>query len=196
MMVFFLAVHLDQESTSVSEISMAREALQHNQIVFVGQSDHLAELHYYVCREVLHSSVNRIDSVKNITEFTDWMEENASNIREQKGKMLVVVDCQFEKLATGCRHSHDAGQLLAEKVVKCLAMNNAFSVGLALLTCPFMIHDAAQVEKLQETIETNPFERQLISSDFRKLSQFIGNMYALPKTAGSEKSQASSEEST
>eukprot|EP00475_Leptophrys_vorax_P017181 TRINITY_DN2377_c0_g1_i1.p1 TRINITY_DN2377_c0_g1~~TRINITY_DN2377_c0_g1_i1.p1 ORF type:complete len:351 (-),score=74.85 TRINITY_DN2377_c0_g1_i1:59-1111(-) len=160
------------------------EGLEHNQMVFVGQSDHLAELHHSICRQVLHKTVDRIDSVKDLSEFVDWMNDNADGIAAQKGKILIVVDCQSEIAHSSegrptsdelcCDHSE--ALLLAEKVCRCLRMKKALGVGVALLTCPFLIHEAGQVQRLQENLLKLPFARQLISSDCRKMTEFVGNM--------------------
>eukprot|EP00475_Leptophrys_vorax_P030442 TRINITY_DN4561_c0_g1_i1.p1 TRINITY_DN4561_c0_g1~~TRINITY_DN4561_c0_g1_i1.p1 ORF type:complete len:516 (-),score=113.27 TRINITY_DN4561_c0_g1_i1:50-1597(-) len=161
------------------------DGLENNQIVFVGHSDHLAELHHSVCRQVLHKTVDRIDSVTNAARFMEWMTANEPNLSAQRGKILIVVDCQTETHPdgrhNGCSESssseHSTGILLAEKVCKCLRMFKAYSVGVALLTCPFLIHDAGQVQQLQRNLQIAPFERQLISSDCREMSEFIGNMF-------------------
>eukprot|EP00475_Leptophrys_vorax_P038650 TRINITY_DN68601_c0_g1_i1.p2 TRINITY_DN68601_c0_g1~~TRINITY_DN68601_c0_g1_i1.p2 ORF type:complete len:164 (+),score=48.77 TRINITY_DN68601_c0_g1_i1:1108-1599(+) len=107
------------------------------------------------------------------------MLDNESCVKDQKGKTLIVVDCQAESKGHDVEHecTADGHALLADKVCRILMMRDTYQVGVALLTCPFLIHEAGQVEQLQRKLEKTPFERQLISSDCRKMGQFIVNMF-------------------
>jgi hypothetical protein len=55
----------------------------------------------------------------------------------------------------------------------------AYSVGIALLTCPFLIHDTKEIEQLQRDIAKSPLQSRLIASDCRKLGDFVAQTFAL-----------------
>eukprot|EP00475_Leptophrys_vorax_P003740 TRINITY_DN12193_c0_g1_i2.p1 TRINITY_DN12193_c0_g1~~TRINITY_DN12193_c0_g1_i2.p1 ORF type:complete len:599 (-),score=120.04 TRINITY_DN12193_c0_g1_i2:484-2280(-) len=157
--------------------------LDDRRLVFVGHSDHLAELHNQVCNDVFGQSVYHIDSVPDVERFMDWVDAHQSELQEcKKNQILVVMDCQTQH--ANCGHSEEgqssptsSESLIADGVIEYLTMKKCFNVGLALLTCPFLIHDAQQVKKMQVLLQENFFQTYLLSSDCRKMSKFIHEMF-------------------
>jgi hypothetical protein len=160
-------------------------------LIFVGHSDHLAELHHQVCSDIYGQTVFQIDSVPNVEKFMDWVDAYQGELLDcKKGQILVVMDCQMQH--SNCRHGSDEGHveshsaspaMIAEGVVDYLTMKKCFNVGLSLLTCPFLIHDAQQVKKMNSLLQENFFQTYLLSSDCRKMSKFIQEMFVLPPPA-------------
>lgn len=182
---------LSQEGAPTEE---QKDALHHNRIVFVGNSNHLADLHQWICRTVF-KTVNKIESVPDFKAFKEWVKERTPDIKNGQGKILVVTNCQHcqkSKRTSSTDAVSEPSSLLAEKVYEYIVSKKLRSVGFALLTCSFATHAAHELDSLREMITSGYLDNYSVSSDARELARFIQEMFATPVSSSSSSKAAKS----
>eukprot|EP00475_Leptophrys_vorax_P007443 TRINITY_DN14707_c0_g1_i1.p1 TRINITY_DN14707_c0_g1~~TRINITY_DN14707_c0_g1_i1.p1 ORF type:complete len:518 (+),score=119.72 TRINITY_DN14707_c0_g1_i1:60-1556(+) len=173
-------LHMESEhEAQVGELTKFQEkALKYNRILFVGESSHLADLHHMVSCQLLQQ-VSKIESVRTALELADWIEVHKKEIKDGKGKIMIITNCQHHHRHNDRDFGTSEQDLLAFEVYNCLLMNGILSLGFALLTCPFLSHGAEEVQSLQTMLLKGHFLNFSISTDARELTLFIKSMFAV-----------------
>jgi hypothetical protein len=180
--------HDEHGTTEEKEETDNKRALKYNRVVFVGNSDHLAELHNTLCRSLRHI-VKNIDWVESEEMFLNWLRTHSKEIQKQKGNVMVVSDCQRVKVFTDELDGSD----FSEELIPHLVMNDICQaglnrkMGLSILCCPFLSHGSELLAALKELTYESALSSSLLSSDGCKLVRFIENRLSKPCDESSSK---------
>ena len=62
-----------------------------------------------------------------------------------------------------------------------------YSMGIAMLTCPFISHGKERSTKLQENVLLSPLRLKIISGDARKMSMYIKDSFRVAEVKNDRK---------